>query len=299
MLLILTILILYQSNHVEIYRNMKLRNINNVSDYDDKYLRKNRINSKRKVVISLTTIPDRIDKLKPTLCSLLDNTKRVDEIVINIPYKTIKGDRYKIPKWLKSLKNVKIYRVDKDYGPSTKLLPTLLRESSKTIIIVVDDDVIYGSKTIESYIDEFYNRNCKDALTIFGAFVTKKLQIENEKSPTWLRFRKCQYVDLLMGHNSFLVTKEMFKDLSKVFDYESAPNECKWVDDIWFSGWLNYFGIKIFSIANKKGCIPITNFANIDCSTSLCFTQNDTSHNNDKCIKWFYKNKKVKFLIHK
>ena len=89
-----------------------------------------------------------------------------------------------------------------------------------------------------------------------------------------------------MGHNSFLVTGEMFS--SNVFDFDRAPKECRWVDDIWFSGWLHYNDIKIYSLGNQSGIIPITNFANIDCSTSLCFTQNATSHNNDTAIKWFY-----------
>ena len=86
---------------------------------------------------------------------------------------------------------------------------------------------------------------------------------------------------------------------SDVFDLNQGPDESIWVDDIWFSGWLSYNGVKIWSLGNSSKIIPITNFKHLNCSTSLCFSENTTSHNNDVTIKWFNKKKKVKFLCHK
>jgi len=151
----------------------------NIHYYDSKYNKLKRVNSDRKVVVTMTTVPSRINDCKETLISILDSSRKVDEICINIPYKTSKGEKYKIPKWLEKLKNVKIYRVCKDFGPSTKLLPTLKREEKDTIIIVIDDDVIYGPKMIEKFIDVFYSRKCKDAITTFGADINKHLKILN------------------------------------------------------------------------------------------------------------------------
>ncbi len=285
--------IIYRLNYVEVYRYFYLKSSSNIQHYDKLYSKKIRVKSKQKVVISLTTIPSRINKIRPTLISLMDSTKRIDEIQINIPYKSLKGIKYKIPQWLSKLKNVKIYRVSKDYGPATKLLPTLKREKKNTIIIVVDDDVIYGSKLVETYIKEYIKKKC--ALTTFGAFINNKLTIQDENIPTFLRYRSSKYVDLVMGHNSFLVTPKMFT--SDVFDFSLAPKECKWVDDVWFSCWLNFNNIKIWSLGNTYKTTPITNFETLIDSESLCFTHNVNSNNNNIAIKWFHNKNKIKFLF--
>ncbi|MBA3757022.1 MAG: hypothetical protein H0X02_12710, partial [Nitrosomonas sp.] len=101
-----------------------------------------------RVVISLSTIPERLNLLGPTLASLLDQSVQVDEIAINVPYVSRKGKKYHVPKWLKRLRHVKLYRVEIDEGPGTKLLPTLRREKPETRIIVVDDDNIYHRETV-------------------------------------------------------------------------------------------------------------------------------------------------------
>ena len=280
----------------------------NINYYDRHYKKIKRVKTPdyRKIVISLTTIPDRIEKIKPALVSLLNQTRRVDEICINIPYKTIKGKKYTIPHWLKDLKNVKIRRVEKDWGPSTKLLPTLIREKYNTIIIVVDDDVIYGSKIIESYTKEFYCRDCKDAITNFGSKIdTNKLKLSDSNGfvpPPHMRIRASPgYSDAIYGHHSFLVTPEMFSkkkneifNNTRIFEYEKAPKECRWVDDIWISGWLLYHNVKIWSIGFVSRTVAISNLITSD-TISLCHGKNSTNRNNNVCIKWFHQRKGVKY----
>jgi hypothetical protein len=101
-----------------------------------------------KVVVSLTTTPERINSLKPVFKSLLNQSVRVDQIALNLPYKC-KGESYNIPSWIYKVAN--IFKVGKDYGPGTKILPTLLREGERdTKIIYVDDDRIYGYYFIET-----------------------------------------------------------------------------------------------------------------------------------------------------
>src|SRR3989344_4209045 len=41
---------------------------------------------KNRVIVSLSTSPNKIKKLKPVINSILDQTVRVDEIAISIPY---------------------------------------------------------------------------------------------------------------------------------------------------------------------------------------------------------------------
>jgi len=275
--IILFIILTYYLYYIGLFRYIDIINEQNINFYDNKYINLKRSNLKRKIIISLTTIPSRINKLKPTLISLLDQTNKVDKIYINIPYKTIKGKKYNIPEWLNKLHNIKINRVVKDYGPATKLLPVLKKDA---IIIVVDDDVIYGSRLVEDYINMFKKKNC--ALTTFGAFVKNNHLVD--EWPTFMRFREAQYVDILMGHNSFLVTPEMFP--KNVFNFEKAPKECIWSDDVWFSGWLKHNQIHIYSLGFSFNNIPMTMFEN-DPSTSLCSTENITQHNNNITLKYF------------
>ena len=105
-----------------------------------------------RVVISFTTVPERMDKLKPMLNSLLDQTVRVDQIALNLPYNH-KGVKYDVPKEYTNMLNV--FKVGKDYGPGCKIIPTLLREGEVgTKIIYLDDDQIYGKDFVETLIEE-------------------------------------------------------------------------------------------------------------------------------------------------
>lgn len=106
-----------------------------------------------RVVISMTTTPDRIKNIKPVILSLLDQTVKVDQIALNIPYKC-KEKKYIIPEEYSNMVN--IFRTNKDYGPGTKFIPTILRESEcDTIFILVNDDIIYGKDFVETLLNMF------------------------------------------------------------------------------------------------------------------------------------------------
>lgn len=118
------------------------------------------------IVITLTTIPGRLNSvynynMKYCIESLLNQTYTGEyQIHINIPNIYNKtGEKYSIPKWLKQIRDprLKIYRT-KDYGSITKLIPTLRRTKGddRSIIIVVDDDIVYHPELITEHIK---NRN--------------------------------------------------------------------------------------------------------------------------------------------
>jgi hypothetical protein len=115
-----------------------------------------------KVVISLTTVPERLecDKLNGVasvihaLCKLDYNNY---EIHFNVPhvYK-VKNKEYVIPDWLTNLQNkfekLKVFRTE-DYGPPTKIIPTIQRiDDPNTIIVVLDDDFVYNKQTILEHV---------------------------------------------------------------------------------------------------------------------------------------------------
>lgn len=112
-----------------------------------------------KVVISLTTVPERLDQeveIKQCLTSLCTQNYSKYEVSFNIPFVyRATSQKYNIPSWLVSFQEhypcLRIYRCD-DFGPPTKFLPTIERESKNTLIITVDDDFLYHSDMIKEHI---------------------------------------------------------------------------------------------------------------------------------------------------
>lgn len=97
------------------------------------------------IIASMTTIPSRIDRIRPVLESVLGQTVPVEHVELNIPYVCVRtNEPYTLPTWLTEMERVKIFRTD-DYGPITKIAPTLLRHQSdqETYLWSVDDDFAY------------------------------------------------------------------------------------------------------------------------------------------------------------
>ena len=142
---------------------------------------------KPKCYISLTTIPNRI-KEKWTI----DNIKKLINLIptdfnvlINIPYYSLKNIKYKIPIELYNLQkqhdNLIIHRIDKDYGPITKLFGALMYSNIKDNdnIIIIDDDKVY--KNIFVNLNDTINKKpnhvismCSNPVEGFKGFGFKK-----------------------------------------------------------------------------------------------------------------------------
>ena len=112
--------------------------------YSKNYKNLDRVNKKYKTIISLTSSPSKLKKIKPVINSLLDQTVKVDLISITVPY----GKQYVLPDNLKNI--VQIFRAGKNYQDATSLIPVILREEDATTTIInVGDDTIYGKDFIE------------------------------------------------------------------------------------------------------------------------------------------------------
>lgn len=104
-----------------------------------------------RLVVSLTTLPDRIYKLRKTLDSIQNQTRKPDKIYLNIPFKTLKGKTYRIPKFISNNQNITIVRCE-DHGPITKLLPILdIETDPNTYIVTFDDDTIIDKHVLKIF----------------------------------------------------------------------------------------------------------------------------------------------------
>ncbi|KNC76628.1 hypothetical protein SARC_10880 [Sphaeroforma arctica JP610] len=126
-----------------------------------------------RVVVSLTTTPGRLPYIHNILNRIKTFTDQPDAIYVNLPEKSRRTqDAYIVPEWLKNDPNVTVVQAEMDYGPATKLLPTLKLETDPdTLIVVLDDDSSYHSGMIARYVD-WSRRLPYAALGISGLNVT-------------------------------------------------------------------------------------------------------------------------------
>jgi hypothetical protein len=105
-----------------------------------------------RVVASLTTMPDRYDKLSQTLNSLHNQTYKLDAIYLGVPHKSKRLDIEYPPLPDTITKQCTVVRCP-DYGPITKIVGALMSESDpNTVIITFDDDRVYHPDLVEKLI---------------------------------------------------------------------------------------------------------------------------------------------------
>ena len=113
----------------------------------------------KKVIISMTTIPTRIDNVNEVCQGYLNQSRMPDEIHLNIPHVFKRNNtEYDISRINVSDERVKIHRCD-DLGPMTKIFPTVEREfynqnSEDIVILYCDDDVVPPHDFVERYMTE-------------------------------------------------------------------------------------------------------------------------------------------------
>ena len=196
------------------------------------------------IIVSLTTIPSRMDFLADTLKSLLAQTRPPRAIRLNLPAFSLRENRpYEIPAWLSSLASVRIVPCD-DYGPATKLLPTLQDCAPGQPILVVDDDRIYARELVAT-LEAAAQAHGNTAVALGGwiapddlvdrptTILSNLLQLPPAPIRS-ARIRKPMPVDILLGFMGYLVRPEFF-DLAAITDYSAAPPQARLVDDVWIS----------------------------------------------------------------
>ncbi len=302
-IIIIIIIILVIIIYFEIFRYIGTNYATpcDVLKMDRSYKSKKRVNINRRVVISLTSIPDRVLRLAPTLYSILTQSVKVDEIRINLPYKSLKGQEYIIPPWLEQCQNIKIYRVEKDLGPATKLLPTLKDEKPNTCIIIIDDDRIYGSNFVYHMVNTFKEHNYQEAITNYGSTLHENYYYERMLN----FFNGGKYVPFLTGCSGYILTGDMLP--KEIFNYDGTintsnldetmrdriknpsspiPKEAVYVDDNWISGWLSLNGVKIYMMGCQYGNLFLPAIGSMD-TVALCQTHNRDGSNCDIVNGWF------------
>lgn len=219
-------------------------------------------------IISLTTIPPRMEKTIPTLESLLRQSQSIKSIILWIPYKYRRkefGD-FNVPRLPKG---IDIMRCDLDYGPATKVLPAAkIFKGEDVNIIYCDDDEIYDSDWAETLVrnSEMHPRDC---IAIAGlttnwvkhAAFRRSWKFRALNALTLDIYRRVYarsnrgarpgpgIVDVCQGFGGVLIKPDFIP--ASAFD---IPDVIWTVDDIWLSGQMHLNDVTIRRVCERKKC---------------------------------------------
>ena len=250
--------------------------------------------------VSLTCLPTRIDNINEVLKSIMNQTIQPDKIIINYPEKclrlNVKYDCNLFKTKIDSNNEVSdefkekiIINNTKDYGPITKIYPTLLLDFVKKddIIIVIDDDIYYNPYLIEYLYDDFikYGKSC--AHSVSGLMYPKTL---NSDYQCCRPGSGCELMEAAFGYivsagffktdiKDWIIEATTFKEV-KANNYLNSFLE----DDFVISKYLEKNGIpkKVIDftpLINKSNCLMKNEF--IKSTDALC----GLGHNLDTCVK--------------
>jgi Glycosyl transferase family 2 len=204
----------------------------------------------RRVIVSLSTVPERIGNLGPTIRCLLKQTRPPDEIVLAVPEFSIREQRrYEVPKYVSRWPRVRVLRCGKDWGPATKFIPVIQEELAagrgNTLIMVVDDDRVYPRDALQTYL--YYSEQLPEAALCFrGAAMPRSLDWRNAKMIYANELREPRRAAVITGCGSYLIQPRFFDE--SVWDYSRAPQGAFYMDDIWISGFLNRRDVKRYVV---------------------------------------------------
>ena len=207
-------LLRYIAIHCKGYKSY-LENYKSLDPADDKH----------KVILSFSVDPQNIQKIRPFLKSILDQTVRANQINLNIPsdFKNV------IPKEYTDL--VRVLKTEKDYKSCTNCIPTLMRAYDKdTIIIILSSDTVYGKNFISFLLKESKKDPNKaifstKAILIKPDFVDAKklLSVGNNFDEDWLSNNlvvEKKYVNYFNNYKSI----EMFGAFSLMGALKTGPS---------------------------------------------------------------------------
>lgn len=202
------------------------------------------------VIVGLTTIPSRLSYLRPTIESILNQTRKPDNIYISIPYKCRKnGEEYdqdKLNEISAMDSSIIILRFDEDLGPVMKLKGMLSLDCHpETSIITVDDDVEYHNKMVENLLNrskDYPNTVlCYYAINI-GTFPFYGSYTSPDTNPIkhFIGLRDGSNVDIVGGVYGVLYKKKYFDHVDDKLEEIWKTNKIlQRNDDIYISAWLD------------------------------------------------------------
>lgn len=231
-----------------------------------------------RVIVSLTTVPERAHMLRRVLLSLVDQSEPADRILLALPHRSLRGAAYPDPEELDLPAGVEAIRCA-DEGPATKLLPALKLEPA-AVLIAVDDDVVYPRSFVETLLAAHRERR-HAALGLRGVRLVEGSTFKALDHVFATGLAAAAPVDILFGTWGYLVPPGALGD--DVHELASAPDHARWVDDVWISGHLARAGVPRYVVPARE--LPLETRA----SRRVALTDgiNSSGENDEVAIRLF------------
>lgn len=187
----------------------------------------------KKIIVSLTTYKTRINHVKYTIYSLLNQTVKADEIILWLPNDEFLDNESNIPEEILNLRNngltIKICENIKSYK---KLIPAL-KEYPNDLIITADDDIYYP----QDWIETLYLQHKKHPDNII-THRAKKITLNNGEINSYNKWhiiesmQKASYTNFFTTGGGTLFVPSFLDNT--VFDEKLFKKLTPYSDDIWF-----------------------------------------------------------------
>ncbi len=193
------------------------------------------------VYVSLTTIPSRFNNVYKTIDSIVNQTYKVTKIFLNIPFSYVRFPTQTITDDdIRTLSEkypdiLCINRIEKDYGPGSKIRgipPHIIEEDA--FVILIDDDVAYSKYVVESHVTEYL----------------KDIEIQHPVKKVY----GTDFVDIYGKFNMIQVVGSMgiptqsLRQLSSFHLFVSNFEALFYVDDLWITYYFVKKGYEIKSV---------------------------------------------------
>lgn len=186
-----------------------------------------------RIIVSLTSYPDRINEVKYVIFSLLNQNLKPDEIILWLAKEQFPNNEEDIPDSLLKLKeNGLTIKWCKDIRPYKKLIPAL-NEYPNDYIVTVDDDIYYP----KDWLEKIWKTSKKYPNTIISArarsikFKDGKLEDYNNWD-VFFDFKEPSYLSLPTGAGGTLYCPHALSNI--VFNEQLFNELCPTADDMWF-----------------------------------------------------------------
>jgi TusA-related sulfurtransferase len=188
------------------------------------------------VYISLSTIPSRFHRTFQFIQKLLSECLGFDKVFLNIPikYKRFPNTNTKDLELFKGITDNRfvLNRCSEDYGPITKLIPTLEKIQGEDCILIILDDEDY----ILEYIKEIAEKQETNLNVSFSYYTYEFKQLVIGQGVDMISF----WVPNLSGF------------LAYFYEYVSENKYCFYVDDLVISYFLDEKGVQLKTLPRKS-----------------------------------------------
>jgi len=200
-----------------------------------------------RVVLSLTTMPERLKKVHIAIDSIINNTITPDLIVLYL-YRGEFGQEYDACIKRLEKRKIKVVLLEENLRSHKKYIYAL-KDYPNSIIITIDDDFIYPNDLINNLMQ--YNRIYPDHVL---TFYSRKVKIDkNGKIEAYRKWKKTKnneppsFNSIIFSGSGALYPPNTFD--SEIFNKEVIKNLSFTNDDIWLS---------VMTIKNKKKIVALS-----------------------------------------